>query len=89
MEILRNRHVKEPFIVLGLQCIVVPVTPHVIRIFYAEHVYDVQFTHEELRKWVSSGTQWQREYIRKLIANGMCDTPADERNASIEDGYIA
>lgn len=90
MEVLQNRKMKNPFLIKGKQCIVVPTSPHVIRIFYDGHVYDVLFNDEELHKWVtSSGTEWRRQYIKTLLETELIPTESTIRNASIEDGYIA
>lgn len=89
VELVDHRELIRPFIICGHQCIVVPSSPHVIRIFYREHVYDVLLTHDELKNWQNSGTDWRREYIRNLLQNELINTPAKKRNSSIEDGYIA
>ena len=89
MELVSHKKLIRPFIFRGKQCIVVPVSPHVIRIFYDCHVYDVLLTHNELTTWQTSGTDWQREYIHKLLDDSLIGTEALERNASILYGYLA
>ena len=89
MELVSHKKLIRPFVFRGHQCIVVPLTLHTIRIFYNLHVYDVILTNEELHNWRISGTDWQREYIRNLLIDNMLETDAAERNASIEDGYLA
>ena len=89
MELIVNRKLLSPFIFCGSQCIVVPNSPHVIRIFYKEHVYDVLLSHDELRDWTRSGTEWQKEYIKRLLRETLLDSESIERNSSIEDGYLA
>ena len=89
MELVSHKKLIRPFVFRGEQCIVVPVSPHVIRIFYDRHVYDVLLTNDELNTWRSAGTDWQREYIHKLLDDELIGTEALERNASILDGYLA
>lgn len=89
MELVSHKKIIRPFIFRGKQCIVVPVSPHVIRIFYDCHVYDVLLTNDELNRWRSSGTDWQKAYIHKLLDDSLIGTEAFERNASILDGYLA
>lgn len=89
MELIKHKRVLRPFVFRGHQCIVTPVSRHVIRIFYDYHVYEVLFDDKELLMWCSSGTDWQREYIRNLLCNELMNTEAIERHASIEDGFLA
>lgn len=88
MELVQHRRMLNPFKIHGEQCIVVPASPHVIRIFYMEHVYDVLLTHDELLTWQTAGVEWQREYIRKIL-DDMINTECTNRYASIYDGYLA
>lgn len=89
MEMVSHRELIRPFIFRGNQCIVVPFSMHGIRIFYDCHVYDVILTNEELDAWRRSGTDWQREYIHKMLDDHLIGTEAQKRNASVEDGYLA
>jgi len=77
-----------PFKIHGEQCIVVPASPHVIRIFYMGDVYDVLLSHDELLTWQRAGVEWQREYIRKIL-DDVINTKYKDCCASIYDGYLA
>jgi hypothetical protein len=89
MELVSHKKIIRPFIFRGKQCIVVPNSTHVIRIFYNEHVYDVLLSHEELMDWIRCGTEWQKEYVKRLLRETLLDSEYIERNSSIEDGYLA
>ena len=90
MELVRHRKMKSQFKIHGLPCVVVPCSHHVIRIFYEGHVYDVLLSQDELADWVRCGTEWQKEYIRKLLTEQLIDDNNPVVcNASIADGYLA
>lgn len=91
MQIFSNRKLLNPFVVHGLWVIVVPSSPHGIRIFYDFHIYEVILTDDELKDWLRCGTEWQRNFIAKLLAEQLMNNtlPAEKRKSSIEDGYLA
>ena len=91
MQIFSNRELLNPFVFHGLWVIVVPSSPHGIRIFYDFHVYEVILTDNELKDWIRCGTEWQRNFIKTLLAEQLMNgtLSAVKRNSSIEDGYLA
>lgn len=89
MQVFSGRELRNPFIYHGDWVIVVPSSPHGIRIFYRLHVYNVILSDAELKDWVRCGTEWQRNFIKQLIKEKLLTMETVNRNSSIEDGYLA